>query len=280
VKPWRLVSLVLPALACRPVTAGPSSTKPARASERRVPPPIAAPEHSAAASAGSVVRFEPRPGPVLKAEGALAIAFRRPQADELIEAESLAGFGVEVRADVERLGPAAGIEVSLDGGRPRRLAGAALALSVLSPPDRDLEHGEHFLIAAAVDADGRLIRVGNAPISSSVRFWFARRGEGGSGPQVVCWGPRGTYYGGAAEPALDLLLRAADGRGLEHQPITARLEGPGAPAAAQVDAARPWGILGLASGDYRLVVDLSPPAPRATSPCLFTLNRETERPSP
>jgi hypothetical protein len=273
VQPRLLPALLLTA-ACRPGAAGPSS-KPSAAPEQA--PTRAATTATAPASA---VHFEPRPGPVLRAEETAStlprLSFTKPSADELLEPASIANASVEVDAELSRLGPHAGIEVSLDGLRPRRIQVRSIALSSVIPVDTELAAGEHHLVAAAADADGRLIRThAGRPLSASVRFWLGSRRAGGPAPQIVCWGPNGTYYGDSAEPALDILL---DPRSeARTSVVVASVSADRALASTRIDASQPWGILGLMSGDYRVVVELEKQGgggPR--DDCSFTLNRERE----
>lgn len=205
-----------------------------------------------------------------------SLSFRRPAAEEIVSGDALAKFSIEVDAELARLGPSSGVEVSLDGHRARRLGARPLTLATLVPAELDLTPGEHFLIAAAVDGEGKLIRAGaGKPITATVRFWFERRGSPAAAPGVVCWGPNGTFYGAGAEPAIDVLLLAQSAA-----PVGVILEGEGTSHRASVDATQPWAILGLESGDYRLRVEAGTGAAQARDDCRFTVNRETERPAP
>jgi hypothetical protein len=139
---------------------------------------------------------------------------------------------VRVRADPAWLtADAEGVLVSLDGGRPRRvLPDSSLTLGDLLPFDQVLTEGAHVLLALAVAADGRALRV---PVTAAVRplslvgfFVGPRVGEPASGtsPQLFCLSPVGTHYlkpdaalpfevlaVGWEPPVLGLRVRAAGG---------------------------------------------------------------------
>jgi hypothetical protein len=116
------------------------------------------------------------------------------------------------------------------------------------------------------------------PLHQSRRFRVGAGPSPGPAPLLFCHRPRGTYNGAAADSVLLELALS----GLEQPvPDTVRraravrvsVSGP-VHGEANVDAERPFRIVGLASGDYRLrAVSGESGAPLACE-TEFTVNRE------
>lgn len=147
-----------------------------------------------------------------------------------------------------------GVEISLDGGRPRRLTGGTIPLRDLVTAGQELSPGAHFLSAAAIRSDGTIAR---APKPTSlapwalIRFWVGARGEREDpGPKVIVLQPQGTYNGEASANGafVDCLpFYAAVGRDAE---LRVRVRGAGRKGERVLSSWQPLALRELPSGDF------------------------------
>ena len=169
----------------------------------------------------------------------------RPFVFRLAQEMGLSGW---VRNDGE------GVEISLDGGRPRRLTSGTIPLRDLVSAGQELSPGAHFLSAAAIRSDGTIAR---APKPTSlapwalIRFWVGARGEREDpGPKVIVLQPQGTYNGEASANGafVDCLpFYAAVGRDAE---LRVRVRGAGRKGERVLSSWQPLALRELPSGDF------------------------------
>jgi hypothetical protein len=232
-----------------------------------------APPSASAASAGSIELepLEPTPLP----EPVPRIEFLEPAFGDVLDPELARRAEVRVRVDNVLLTPdAAGVVVSLDGRRPRRvLEDRVLSLADWIPEDEALALGQHVLFAVALDADGRALRGASArgarPLSELPFFVGAPQSKlaGVRYPELFCLSPTGTYYVKPEQPlVLDVLALSSS-----EAEVSLRVEGRGVRSELTFDPRHPQLLSGLPLGDVRLIVGM-PPGPRAE--CVVTLNPE------
>jgi hypothetical protein len=180
---------------------------------------------------------------------------------------------VRVRAEPAWLtADAEGVVISLDGGRPRRvLPDSSLTLGDLLPFDQVLNEGAHVLLALAVAADGRALRV---PPSSAIRplslvgfFVGPRVGDPASmaTPQLFCLSPVGTHYS-KPDGALPFEVLAV---GWEPRAVGLRVRAPGGELETRFDPSRSYAVRGLPVGDAVFSIG-SASGPHAE--CVTTVN--------
>lgn len=195
-----------------------------------------------------------------------------------IERELARGSAVRLRTEGTALTwDREGVAVSLDGHRPRRwVAERALTLGDLLDEDEEVSVGPHLLLAYAVAADGRALRV-SAPSAprpwSAVAFFVGPKASGAldtNVPALFCVNPVGTFYvaPNASVPFELIAVPAAA------SPVRVEVVNGGASFTTTLDPNHPYDVSGLPLGDTRFAVG-SAPGPRAE--CVVTLNADTPR---
>jgi hypothetical protein len=158
-------------------------------------------------------------------------------------------------------GDKGGVELALDGFRPRRLETLErpVRLGELVPADQTLQPGEHVLVAIAVRVDGVTVKPGSGSSLEpfgAVHFWVGPRGTPSidmKAPRLVYSEPRGTYNGARAadDALLDFYLLGAD-PGAGKGSVRATISGPGVDRRIVMKDWHARRIRGLPSGDYRV----------------------------
>lgn len=231
--------------------------------------------------------LEVRPWPAAAPSPPPRVAIVRPAANQRLALSHAADLLVELRV---RDWPRQGIELALDGFRPRRLATleAPVRLGALVPADQRLTPGQHRLIAIAVRAGGRTVKPSGATSLKPyalVRFtvgrqatgvvgWATRQPDGrtivhvvggrhatgaadSTAPQLIYSEPRGTYNG----------ARAADAAFIDYYVLNApvssaalsvacRISHAGAKASFVLKGWRAFALHGLKNGDYTIELRL------------------------
>jgi hypothetical protein len=241
-----------------------------RAAEPALPASAAEPTPSAPQAPGRVeaealpavraLRFEPAPDlPPAGAEAHVEILF--PFAEQRIRPDRANEFVVRMSVSHWR---SELVDVSLDDFLPRRrdTLPTALRLRDLVPDDRELEPGEHLLVATAVHEDGRLVRA-REPRSrgpfAAVRFWVgesrAARHDLGQ-RQILYRQPRGTYNGpDAADNVLvDFLVLGGESADSLHARVGVR--GSGVAGSTLLERMGAVYVRDLPSGDFDVVIEL------------------------
>ena len=152
-------------------------------------------------------------------------------------------------------------------------------LADLLPTGEALAEGSHVLLALAVAADGRVIRVPAAtavrPLSVVGFFVGPRTGDPAniSSPQLFCLNPVGTHYlkPGAPLPFEVLAI------GWEPQSLRLRVRASGIELDSSFEPSRSYAVHGVPVGDVVFSVG-SAPGPRAE--CVATVNPEPAEPTP
>jgi len=208
-------------------------------------------------------------------QSASSLAFAAP---ELGQHLSLAEAR-ELRVQFERYSGGAeivGLDVSLDGGRPRRLplSVPSVALAELLSEDATLEAGSHWLFAALVSASGLVPHAasGGARVAKARRFFVGQVAEEAAGPSGAVWlrKPEGTYNGEKNSSSLlfDAYVFSALGEPLEAA-RTITLRSP--QVAGRLQLTSPFTLLEVPSGAYEVSVSAAGAATRVSH---FTVNRE------
>ena len=169
-----------------------------------------------------------------------------------------------------------GIDLSLDGGRPRRVSAtrATVTLGELAASDDALGPGAHWLFAAPVSAGGLVPRPSpHAPPVAVARRFFIGGPSADAGTQTgATWlrKPEGTYNGPkqAAQILFDACAFSPSGDLLD-VPLVFTLRGPGVTGELALPA--PFVVKNVPSGDYEVRVS-GPSLPAAS--LRFTVNRE------
>ena len=197
-----------------------------------------------------------------------------PAAGAVIATELTRGSPVKLRLENAVLtAEREGVLVALDGARPRRFVeGRALTLGDLVPRAAELSPGRHTLLAVAVGADGRALRVDDATKKtfSLVTFFVGERPSSPSDTtfgSVFCLSPVGTFY---SKPDESLVLDVLS-FGFEKPPSVLLVQMPDYGFRLPFDSTRAYAIRGLPRGDIWLSVDALP-----SSTCALTLNPPPE----
>jgi len=169
-----------------------------------------------------------------------------------------------------------GIDLSLDGGRPRRVSAtrATVTLGELAASDDALGPGAHWLFAGPVSAGGLVPRPSpHAPPVAVARRFFIGGPSADAGTQTgATWlrKPEGTYNGPkqAAQILFDACAFSPSGDLLD-VPLVFTLRGPGVTGELALPA--PFVVKNVPSGDYEVRVS-GPSLPAAS--LRFTVNRE------
>ncbi len=156
--------------------------------------------------------------------------------------------------------------VALDQHRPRlvREQDDSIGLAELVPADQELSPGPHWLSATLVPED----QVPYAPAAArsrqpaaALRFWVEKREERSApGPHLVMFQPGGTYNGKDAQVVLHAAAFHMPESGLAADGFRIRVQGGGRSGVLSLGAVSPVRIPDLASGDYRIDVEIVSPA--------------------
>jgi hypothetical protein len=250
------------------------------ACDRQAPPPRALPAANCAPLPSAIpnlpanstsLRTEPAPSP----RAALELSIVSPALGELVTAADPGAYPVRLALS-GALDDVSGIEVTLDAGRPRRLAHgrSAVSLNELLPADSALSQGTHWLFAAPVSASGLVPRRASDGLRVALgrRFFVGQVPSAEAGPSGAVWlrTPEGTYNGArkADRVLFDAYAFSATGALLD-APCTVLLRGPG--ASGEMRLMSPFFALELASGEYEATLSSASAAPSSTR---FTVNRE------
>jgi hypothetical protein len=206
------------------------------------------------------------------------VRFAAPSFGEHIapaEAQSYDVRWVSDNMDVDALG----VDVALDGQRPRRIPGSAslITLGLLVPTDEALALGEHWLFAAPISASGLVPRrTAESPRSAvALRFVIGDGAPGAASTSGALWlrKPDGTYNGAGSEQVLiDAQAFAESGTPLA-SPCAIHVRGA---VTGELNFPGPFLLLALLNGDYELTAS-TPGAPPSLAR-LITVNRELGRP--
>lgn len=204
------------------------------------------------------------------------VEIEEPEFGDLLDARLARRTPVKLRIENTQLSAdREGVAVALDGKRPRRwLADRPLTLGDLLPADAELEPGTHVLLAVALAADGRSLRVeapAKKPLSLVTFFVGARPAKSGDvTPQsLFCLSPAGTYYTKPDEPLLFDVLAFGAQKTASKLRVRSRLGAFELP----FDASHAFMLRGLPRGDVWLSVG---DAPGPISECVVTLNPSPE----
>jgi len=185
------------------------------------------------------------------------------------------GFRVQLLADVAAPEIAA-VELSLDGGRPRRLPVTApsIALGELLSEDAELTPGSHWLFAAPVLASGLVPRaVASGPRAAKARrFFIGKVADEAVGASGAVWlrQPEGSYNGAKSSDSVmfDAFVFSALGVEID-APCTIVLRSP--QVNGQLQLASPFLLHDVPSGAYEASASA---LSASTSIAHFTVNRE------
>lgn len=205
------------------------------------------------------------------------VRFVAPLAGERIDVERAPSY--ELRWSSEQLdADALGVDIALDGNRPRRLpvTQSSTRLGSLVPVSEALSPGRHWLFLAPIAASGVIPRRAPDGPRSAVAVVF----QVGAGPVTsdgkgALWlrKPEGTYNGLASEHLLfDVQAFAEDGRPVA-EPCTFSLRGP---ASGELGLPSPFSVPALSSGDYEIQALAG--GFESFLPRRFTVNAELGRP--
>ncbi len=218
------------------------------------------------------------------------VEIKFPFAEQHISPGKAARYRVRLQVEHWPLsGKQGGIELVLDGYRPRRLdtLDDPVVLGDLVPAGQELPAGEHVLVAIAVLADGVTVKPQQGSSRQpfgAVHFWVGPRGKPAidmKAPALVYSEPRGTENGvqAADNTLLDFYLLGAQlgpGKGS----VAAAISGPGVHRQLVIRDWRARRISGLPSGDFRIELvlrgaDDKPVAgARARASRTITVNRD------
>jgi len=170
----------------------------------------------------------------------------------------------------------AGIDLSLDAGRPRRvtIAEPTLALGELLSADAELTPGAHWLFAAPVLASGLVPRqVSGGPRTARARrFFIGKTPDEAAGPSGAVWlrKPEGSYNGAQSSDSVvfDAFVFSALGVQID-SPCTITLESP--VIRGQLQLASPFVLHDVPSGVYQVTASATAALASTTH---FTVNRE------
>jgi len=205
------------------------------------------------------------------------VRFVAPLAGERIAAEQAQTY--ELRWSSEQLdADALGLDIALDGNRPRRLpvAQSSTPLSSLVPVSEVLSPGRHWLFLAPVAASGVIPRRAADGLRSAMAVEF----QVGAGPVTsagkgALWlrKPDGTYNGPASEHVLFDAQAFAENGSPVAESCTFSLRGP---ATGELGVSAPFFLPALASGDYEIEAVAS--GFESFPPRRVTVNAELGRP--
>ncbi len=178
---------------------------------------------------------------------------------------------------------ALGVDVALDGQRPRRLPASVslITLGLLASEDEPLAVGKHWLFAAPVSASGLVPRrVVGAPRSAvALEFLIADASSSTSEPAVpgsahargALWlrQPAGTYNGASSEQVLVDALAFAENGASVATPCALHVAGA---ASGELDFPGPFLLFALLNGDYEFRASSASDALSAAR--FITVNRE------
>jgi hypothetical protein len=210
------------------------------------------------------------------------VSFSAPSFGEQIALANARSYGVrwvssELDADV------LGVDVALDGQRPRRLPASvsSITLGLLASEDEPLAVGKHWLFAAPVSASGLVPRprVGAPRSAVALEFLIADASSSTREPAVpgsahaggALWlrQPAGTYNGPSSEQVLVDALAFAENGASVATPCALQVAGA---ASGELDFPGPFLLFALLSGDYEFRASA---ASNALSAARFiTVNRE------
>ena len=252
------------------------------ACERQAPP----------ATAVSAANCQPLPGTTAQVSGAansttlqtesalspeskVSLRFEAPQFGEHVALADPRGYQVRWASELAEA-DALGVDLALDGERPRRLSGTqrVVTLGQLLPIDRELTPGAHWLFAAAVSASGLVPRGGPGLPRAAVARRFFIGGVANDVPSSsgALWlrKPEGTYNGAtdSARVLCDAFMFSSAGTPLD-APLTIALRAPGITGELRLPA--PFFMRDVPSGDYEVQVSAAGVGPSTTN---FTVNRE------
>lgn len=173
------------------------------------------------------------------------------------------------------LGPdIAALELSLDGGRPRRLSPTepSISLGELSSEDQELRGGSHWLFAAAVLTSGVVPRIeGSQRRAAMGRYFFVGKSADEAPASGTVWlrKPDGSYNGAKSSQSVlfEALYFLADGAPTGFR-CSIALHSPKVNGELLLDS--PFLLYDLPSGVY----EVNASALSATSSTRFTVNRE------
>lgn len=219
------------------------------------------------------IRLEPLPDASAPSPLPL-VEIVEPAFGDLLEAQLGRRTALKLRVENTALtADREGVLVALDGQRPRRWLGERpLVLGDLVPADADIAPGTHVLLAVAVGADGRSVRVeppAKKPLSLVSFFVGARpKTDADATPaSVFCLSPAGTFYTKPGDPLpFEVLAFGTRPTKVSVRTRSFSFELP-------FDPARAYALHGLPQGDTWLSVGS---APQPTSECVLTSNPAPE----
>ena len=183
----------------------------------------------------------------------------------------------QVHVISDAVGPdVAGLELSLDAGRPRRVpvTDPTITLGELLSADAELRPGGHWLFAAPVLASGLVPRQtpGGPRTAKARRFFIGKTPDEAAGPSGAIWlrRPEGSYNGAQNSESVvfDAFVFSALGTQID-APCTITLESPA--VSGQVKLPSPFVLHRVPSGSYQVTASSSV---ASTSTTHFTVNRE------
>jgi hypothetical protein len=180
--------------------------------------------------------------------------------------------------------PKHGLELSLDGARPRPVHGTSAPIATLLEPGAVLAPGAHDLVLVAVGSDGMALDPRTGGVATA-RFFVGSRPAALPPPRLVCLAPFGTLYGAAARIALDFVVVSGNPSAksgvvpIESADVVVAIEGPGVSRRARASGRGPFLLGEFSSGDYRVTLTPLPGSrPLLPGSCTFVRNPELERP--
>ncbi len=189
----------------------------------------------------------------------MSVHFATPDLGQTIAEVGAREYQVRLSAEFSEA-DALGIDLALDGERPRRLAVAspAIALGALLHAGGELSAGEHWLFAAPVLASGLVPQPGpGLPRAAVARRFFVGKVQGDSaGPSGALWlrKPEGTYNGSASGHVLfDTFVFNATGVLIE-APCSITLAEGAPKTSGELRLPAPFSVRDFPSGDYALTV--------------------------
>ncbi|HET9956224.1 MAG TPA: hypothetical protein VFQ61_17070 [Polyangiaceae bacterium] len=237
-------------------------------------PPLSSALASSAAPNARLTRIQLSPTSATLAPPDLRLEIVEPAFAERLDAALAPKSRVRIQVENWPLSAdTAGVLVSLDGGRPRRVeASRALELGSLTP-DGTVLPGAHVLFAVAVDPQGRALRASpNQPRQpfSVVDFYVGRDPAAlpePRAPRVFCVSPQGTSYATAStEQLLDVYSI-----GTLSPRLPLHISYRGEHLATTIVALQPYVVRGLPWGDIEFSIDAGASAPAV---CRVTVNPE------
>ncbi|HKO48074.1 MAG TPA: hypothetical protein VJV79_10140 [Polyangiaceae bacterium] len=204
-----------------------------------------------------------------------ALQFAAPELGAHVMIADPRSFRVRLISDA--VGPeVAGIDLSLDAGRPRRISVSepTIALGDLLSADLELAPGAHWLFAAPVLASGLVPRAasGGARTAQARRFFVGKTPDEAQGPSAAVWlrKPEGSYNGPKSSESVlfEAFVFSALGAAID-TPTTITLRSPA--VSGQLRLLSPFVVHEVPSGVYEVTTSAPAAAPSTT---YFTVNRE------